>query len=92
MTGSPNWKPLKLLDLEFANSITAAEGLPLIYTAPFPRRLHIVLGLAVIGVNLAIYWRVWRRSWNSRPVTISIPAPSRDAARSGSGNAHWPEH
>jgi hypothetical protein len=28
--GYPDWKPLKLLDLEFANSITVAESLRLI--------------------------------------------------------------
>jgi hypothetical protein len=36
--------------------------LPLIYPAPFSRTLHVVLGLLVLGVNLAIYWRLWRRS------------------------------
>jgi len=36
--------------------------LPLIYPAPFPRSMHVVLGLLVMGVNLAIYWRLWRRS------------------------------
>jgi hypothetical protein len=29
--------------------------LPLIYPAPFSRSLHVVLGLLVMGVNLAIY-------------------------------------
>ena len=36
--------------------------LPLIYPAPFPRSMHVVLGLLVMSVNLAIYWRLWRRS------------------------------
>ena len=36
--------------------------LPLIYPAPFSRTLHVVLGLLVLCVNLAIYWRLWRRS------------------------------
>jgi hypothetical protein len=36
--------------------------LPLIYPAPFPRSMHVILGLLVMGVNLAIYWRLWRRS------------------------------
>jgi hypothetical protein len=36
--------------------------LPLIYPAPFSRSLHVVLGFMVMGVNLAIYWRLWRRS------------------------------
>jgi len=36
--------------------------LPLIYPAPFSRSLHVVLGLLVMGVNLAIYGWIWRRS------------------------------
>ena len=40
--------------------------LPLIYPAPFPRTLHVVLGLLVLGVNLAIYWSLWRRSASTR--------------------------
>jgi len=30
---------------------------PIIYPAAFSRGLHIFLGLLVLGVNLAIYWR-----------------------------------
>jgi hypothetical protein len=36
--------------------------LPLIYPAPVSRTLHVVLGLLVLCVNLAIYWWIWRRS------------------------------
>ena len=36
--------------------------LPVIYPAAFSRSLHAVLGFLVLGVNLAIYWRLWRRS------------------------------
>jgi hypothetical protein len=36
--------------------------LPLIYPAPVSRTLHVVLGLLVLGVNLAIYGWIWRRS------------------------------
>jgi len=36
--------------------------LPLIYPAPFSRSLHVVLGLLVMCVNLAIYCWIWRRS------------------------------
>jgi uncharacterized protein DUF2784 len=35
--------------------------LPLIYPAPLSRGLQVALGLLVVGVNLAIYWRIWRR-------------------------------
>jgi uncharacterized protein DUF2784 len=34
--------------------------LPLIYPAPLSRGLQVALGLLVVGVNLAIYWRIWR--------------------------------
>ncbi|HKC85920.1 MAG TPA: DUF2784 domain-containing protein, partial [Blastocatellia bacterium] len=40
--------------------------LPLIYPAPFSRSLHVVLGLLVMGVNLAIYWWIWRRANQNR--------------------------
>jgi len=40
--------------------------LPLIYPAPFSRSLHVVLGLLVMSVNLAIYWWIWRRSASTR--------------------------
>jgi hypothetical protein len=36
--------------------------LPLIYPAPLSRNLQVVLGLLVLGFNLAIYWRIWRHS------------------------------
>src|SRR5215475_437645 len=35
--------------------------LPLIYPAQLSRGLQVVLGLLVLGVNLVIYWRIWRR-------------------------------
>ena len=40
--------------------------LPLIYPAPVSRTLHVVLGLLVLCVNLAIYWWIWRRSASTR--------------------------
>jgi hypothetical protein len=45
--------------------------LPLIYPAPFSRGLHVVLGLLVVSVNLAIYLRIWRRFENTPPFTLS---------------------
>ncbi|HEX5085878.1 MAG TPA: DUF2784 domain-containing protein [Blastocatellia bacterium] len=39
--------------------------LPLIYPAPLSRGLQVVLGLLVLGFNLAIYWRIWRRFENA---------------------------
>ncbi len=36
--------------------------LPVIYPEASSRSLHIVLGVLVLGVNIAIYWSVWRRS------------------------------
>jgi hypothetical protein len=44
---------------------------PLIYPAPFPRGLQVVLGLLVVVVNLAIYWWIWRRFKNTTPLTLS---------------------
>jgi hypothetical protein len=35
--------------------------LPLIYPAQLSRGLQVVLGLLVLGFNVAIYWRIWRR-------------------------------
>jgi len=46
--------------------------LHVIYPAPFSRSLHVVLGFLVLGVNLAIYWWIWRRSAS----TGSTPHPS----------------
>ena len=46
--------------------------LHVIYPAPFSRSLHVVLGFLVLGVNLAIYWWIWRRSAS----TGSMPHPS----------------
>jgi hypothetical protein len=43
----------------------------LIYPAPFSRGLHVVLGLLVVSVNLAIYLRIWRRFENTPPFTLS---------------------
>jgi uncharacterized membrane protein (DUF485 family) len=39
---------------------------PALYPASFTRGLHIALGVLVLGVNLAIYWTVWRRSARNR--------------------------
>lgn len=38
---------------------------PLIYPAELTRWHHLMLGLLVIAINLAIYWRAWR-IWHRR--------------------------
>jgi len=40
--------------------------IPVIYPASFTRGLHVALGFLVLGVNLAIYWTIWRRQALSR--------------------------
>ena len=40
---------------------------PVIYPVGLTRELQVFLGFAVLAVNLAIYWLVWRRQWPRVP-------------------------
>lgn len=40
--------------------------IPVIYPASFTRGLHVALGFLVSGINLAFYWKIWRRQALSR--------------------------
>jgi hypothetical protein len=62
LTPLENWLRRRGGEAGYQNGFIERYLLPLIYPAPFPRNLHVVLGLLVLGVNLAIYWRIWRRS------------------------------
>jgi hypothetical protein len=62
LTPLENWLRRRGGEAGYQNGFIERYLLPLIYPAPFPRSLHVVLGLLVLGVNLAIYWRIWRRS------------------------------
>jgi Protein of Unknown function (DUF2784) len=66
LTPLENWLRRKGGEAGYQTGFIERYLLPLIYPAPFPRTLHVVLGLLVLGVNLAIYWRLWRRSASTR--------------------------
>jgi len=58
----PRRLPLGGREVGYQTGFIERYLLPLIYPAPFSRSLHVVLGLLVMCVNLAIYWWIWRRS------------------------------
>ena len=62
LTPLENWLRRKGGEAGYQTGFIERYLLPLIYPAPVSRTLHVVLGLLVLGVNLAIYWRLWRRS------------------------------
>jgi len=66
LTPLENWLRHKGGEAGYQTGFLERYLLPLIYPAPFPRSLHVVLGLLVLGVNLAIYWWIWRRANQSR--------------------------
>lgn len=66
LTPLENWLRRKGGEAGYQTGFIERYLLPLIYPAPFPRTLHVVLGLLVLGVNLAIYWSLWRHSASTR--------------------------
>jgi Protein of Unknown function (DUF2784) len=62
LTPLENWLRRKGGEAGYQTGFIERYLLPLIYPAPVSRTLHVVLGLLVFCVNLAIYWRLWRRS------------------------------
>jgi hypothetical protein len=62
LTPLENWLRRKGGEAGYQTGFIERYLLPLIYPAPFPRSLHVVLGFLVLGVNLAIYGWIWRRS------------------------------
>jgi hypothetical protein len=66
LTPLENWLRRKGGEAGYQTGFIERYLLPLIYPAPFSRTLHVVLGLLVLSVNLAIYWRLWRRSASTR--------------------------
>ncbi|HEY9430265.1 MAG TPA: DUF2784 domain-containing protein [Blastocatellia bacterium] len=66
LTPLENWLRRKGGEAGYQTGFIERYLLPLIYPAPVSRTLHVVLGLLVLCVNLAIYWRLWRRSASTR--------------------------
>jgi len=62
LTPLENWLRRQGGEVGYQTGFIERYLLPLIYPAPFSRSLHVVLGLLVMCVNLAIYWWIWRRS------------------------------
>jgi Protein of Unknown function (DUF2784) len=62
LTPLENWLRRKGGEAGYQTGFIERYLLPLIYPAPVSRTLHVVLGLLVLCVNLAIYWWIWRRS------------------------------
>jgi len=71
LTPIENWLRRRGGEAGYRTGFIERYLLPLIYPAPLPRGLHVVLGLLVMGVNLAIYWRLWRRCLRAS-ATLSI--------------------
>jgi hypothetical protein len=62
LTPLENWLRRKGGEAGYQTGFIERYLIPLIYPAPVSRTLHVVLGLLVLCVNLAIYWWIWRRS------------------------------
>jgi hypothetical protein len=61
LTPLENWLRRQGGEIGYQTSFIERYLLPVIYPAALSRGLHVVLGLLVMGVNLAIYWRLWRQ-------------------------------
>src|SRR5262245_24126835 len=66
LTPLENWLRRRGGEAGYQTGFIERYLLPLIYPAPVSRSLHVVLGLLVLGFNLAIYCRLWRRSASTR--------------------------
>ncbi|HEY8462341.1 MAG TPA: DUF2784 domain-containing protein [Blastocatellia bacterium] len=66
LTPLENWLRRMSGQAGYQTSFIERYLLPAIYPAPLTRSHHIILGLLVIGVNLAIYWALWRRPSRAR--------------------------
>ena len=49
----------------YAGDFVGQYILPVLYPLGLTRQIQIVLGAVVVGVNLAVYWWVWRRQPSS---------------------------
>lgn len=61
LTPLENWLRRQGGEIGYQTGFIERYLLPVIYPAALSRGLHVVLGLLVLGANLAIYWRLWRR-------------------------------
>jgi len=61
LTPLENWLRRRGGEIGYQTSFIERYLLPVIYPAALSRGLHVILGLLVLGVNLAIYRRLWRR-------------------------------
>jgi Protein of Unknown function (DUF2784) len=66
LTPLENWLRRLGGEAGYQTSFIERYLLPVIYPAAVTRSLHIALGFLVLGVNLAIYWMIWRRQALSR--------------------------
>jgi hypothetical protein len=66
LTPLENWLRRMGGETGYQTSFIEHYLLPVIYPASSTRSLHIVLGLLVLGVNLAIYGLIWRRQTSPR--------------------------
>lgn len=66
LTPLENWLRRMGGEAGYQTSFIERYLLPVIYPASFTRSLHIALGFLVLGVNLAIYYMIWRRQAVSR--------------------------
>ncbi|HEV2664533.1 MAG TPA: DUF2784 domain-containing protein [Blastocatellia bacterium] len=66
LTPLENWLRRLGGEAGYQTSFIERYLLPVIYPAGFTRSLHTALGVLVLGVNLAIYWMIWRQQAPSR--------------------------
>jgi hypothetical protein len=62
LTPLENWLRRRSGETGYQSGFIEHYLLPALYPDALPRRLQITLGLLVLGVNLAVYWGLWRRT------------------------------
>jgi hypothetical protein len=60
LTPLENWLRARGGERGYAGGFMEHYIMPIVYPAGLTRQIQLLLGAAVLVVNLAIYWRVWR--------------------------------
>ena len=60
LTPLENWLRSKGGEIGYQTSFIERYLIPALYPEALSRGLHVALGLLVLCVNIAIYWRLWR--------------------------------
>lgn len=62
LTPLENWLSERGGEIGYSTGFIEHYILPVLYPVALTRRLQIGMGLFVLGINLALYWRVLRRT------------------------------